>query len=310
MSSRARGAAIVLMHTRGRSRDMYEQASYGDVVAKCSTSCARACRSRRLPASRRDASSSIRVSDSRRRRLTASRRSRVSTSSASSDARWSSDRRGNRFWRAPLGGTVPAIVARLGDGGGGDGGGARRRARRPRPRGERDAAGGARRRRDSAVSSRRLMNWLTALLRRPDIGWADALDIAIVSFLMYELLLLIRGTRAVQMALSGGFLLLLYFLSQWLQLETVNWVIRNLAAYVVFAIIVLFQADIRRALAHFGRAPFFRYFERAEHADETIEELVVAADEPGRAPHRAPSSCSSGRSAFATTSRAAFRSTR
>src|SRR6185503_14622952 len=40
---------------------------------------------------------------------------------------------------------------------------------------------------------------------------------------------------------------------------------------------VLFQADIRRALAHFGRAPFVRYFARAEQADETIEELVVAA---------------------------------
>src|SRR5213596_1924438 len=121
------------------------------------------------------------------------------------------------------------------------------------------------------------MNWLTTILQRPDIGWADALDIAIVAILVYELLLLIRGTRAAQMALSAGFILLLYFLSQWLQLETVNWVIRNLAAYVVFAIIVLFQADIRRALAHFGRAPFFRYFERAEHADETIEELVTAA---------------------------------
>jgi diadenylate cyclase len=121
------------------------------------------------------------------------------------------------------------------------------------------------------------MEWLTTILRRPDIGWADVLDIAIVSFLVYELLLLIRGTRAAQMALSAGFILVLYFLSQWLQLETVNWVIRNLAAYVVIAIIVLFQADIRRALAHFGRAPFFRYLERAEHADETIEELVTAA---------------------------------
>jgi diadenylate cyclase len=121
------------------------------------------------------------------------------------------------------------------------------------------------------------MDWLTTLLQRPDLGWTDILDIVIVSVLIYELLLLIRGTRAAQMALSGGFLLALYFLSQWLQLETVNWVIRNLAAYVVFAIIVLFQADIRRALAHFGRAPFFRYFERAEHADETIEELVTAA---------------------------------
>src|SRR5687768_17686192 len=78
------------------------------------------------------------------------------------------------------------------------------------------------------------------------------------------------------MALSGSFLILLFFLSRWLQLETVNWVIRTLATYVVFAIIVLFQSDIRRALAHFGRAPFFRYFERAASADETIEELVVA----------------------------------
>jgi diadenylate cyclase len=121
------------------------------------------------------------------------------------------------------------------------------------------------------------MDWLTELLQRPTVSWSDVLDIALVSFLIYELLLLIRGTRAVQMALSGGFLILLFFLSRWLQLETVNWVIRNLAAYVVFAIIVLFQSDIRRALAHFGRAPFFRYFERAESAAETIEEIVVAA---------------------------------
>ena len=121
------------------------------------------------------------------------------------------------------------------------------------------------------------MDWLNELLQRPAVSWTDLLDIALVSFLVYELLLLIRGTRAVQMALSGGFLILLFFLSRWLQLETVNWVIRNLAAYVVFAIIVLFQSDIRRALAHFGRAPFFRYFERAGSSTETIEELVVAA---------------------------------
>ena len=121
------------------------------------------------------------------------------------------------------------------------------------------------------------MEWLSELLRRPSISWWDLLDIALVSVLVYELLLLIRGTRAVQMALGGSFLIGLFFLSRWLGLETVNWVIRNLATYVVFAIIVLFQADIRRALAHFGRAPFFRYFERVSSADETIEELVVAA---------------------------------
>jgi diadenylate cyclase len=125
------------------------------------------------------------------------------------------------------------------------------------------------------------MDLLTELLRRPALvnqaAWWDILDIALVSFLIYELLLLIRGTRAVQMALSGGFLIGLYFVSQYLQLETVNWVIRNLATYLVFAIIVLFQSDIRRALAHFGRAPFFRYLERMEATNETIEELVVSA---------------------------------
>ena len=109
------------------------------------------------------------------------------------------------------------------------------------------------------------------------MSWLDLLDIGLVAFLIYELLLLIRGTRAVQMALSGGFLIGLFFVSRWYELETVNWVIRNLATYVVFAIIVLFQADIRRALAHFGRARFFRYFESVASADETVEELVTTA---------------------------------
>jgi diadenylate cyclase len=124
------------------------------------------------------------------------------------------------------------------------------------------------------------MHWLTdllQLLRRPSISGWDLLDIAVVAVLIYELLLLIRGTRAMQMALSGAFLIALFFVSEWLDLETVNWLIRNLATYVVFAIIVLFQADIRRALAHFGRAQFFKYFERASSDDETLEELVVAA---------------------------------
>jgi diadenylate cyclase len=124
------------------------------------------------------------------------------------------------------------------------------------------------------------MHWLTdllQLLRRPSISGWDLLDIAVVAVLIYELLLLIRGTRAMQMALSGAFLIGLFFLSVWLDLETVNWLIRNLATYMVFAVIVLFQADIRRALAHFGRAQFFKYFERASSDDETLEELVVAA---------------------------------
>ena len=121
------------------------------------------------------------------------------------------------------------------------------------------------------------MTWLTALLRRPPIGWWDLVDILVVSVLIYELLKLIRGTRAVQMALGGGMLVALFYGSRWEHLETVNWLIRNLVGYLVFAVIVLFQSDIRRALAHLGRAPFFRYFAKPESAEESIEELVVAA---------------------------------
>jgi uncharacterized protein (TIGR00159 family) len=108
-------------------------------------------------------------------------------------------------------------------------------------------------------------------------GWWDVLDITIVAVVIYEILKLIRGTRAVQMGLGAAFLLLLFYLSRLGHLETVNWLIRNMVGYVVFALIVLFQADIRRALAHFGRTPFVSYFARPEGADEVIEELAVAA---------------------------------
>ena len=120
-------------------------------------------------------------------------------------------------------------------------------------------------------------DYLANLLRRPPVGWWDILDIALVSVLIYEALKLIRGTRAVQMAVGSLLVIALFYISQLAPLQTLNWVIRNLLVYVGFAAIVIFQGDIRRALAHFGQAPFFRYFNRQEAADETIEEVVVAA---------------------------------
>ena len=69
----------------------------------------------------------------------------------------------------------------------------------------------------------------------------------------------------------------LYFASERAPLPTVNWLIRDMFGYIVFAAIVLFQADIRRALSTLGRAPFFRYLARPTTTDETIEEVVVAA---------------------------------
>lgn len=120
-------------------------------------------------------------------------------------------------------------------------------------------------------------DYLANLLRRPPVGWWDLLDIALVSVLIYEFLKLIRGTRAVQMAVGSMLVIALFYISQLAPLQALNWLIRNMLVYVAFAAIVIFQSDIRRALAHFGQAPFFRYFNRQEAADETIEEVVVAA---------------------------------
>jgi diadenylate cyclase len=120
-------------------------------------------------------------------------------------------------------------------------------------------------------------DYLANVLRRPPVGWWDLVDIAAVSLLIYEALKLIRGTRAVQMAAGSMLVVLLFYVSQLAPLQTLNWLIRNLLFYVAFAAIVIFQSDIRRALAHFGQAPFFRYFNRQEAVDETIEEVVMAA---------------------------------
>jgi diadenylate cyclase len=122
-----------------------------------------------------------------------------------------------------------------------------------------------------------MTEYLQGMLRRPPIGWWDVLDILIVSFLIYEFLKLIRGTRAVQMATGVLLIVGLFYVSRLAPLQTVNWMIRNMLAFVAFAAIVIFQSDIRRALAHFGQAPFFRYLNRQEAAHETIEEIVVAA---------------------------------
>src|SRR2546421_3995895 len=120
-------------------------------------------------------------------------------------------------------------------------------------------------------------NALNNLFRRAPIGWWDLADILVVSILIYEVLKLIRGTRAVQMAVGAAFLAVIFYGSRFLRLDTVNWLVRNFLGAIVFAIIVLFQADLRRALAHLGRAPFFRWFAKEESREESIEELVVAA---------------------------------
>ena len=121
------------------------------------------------------------------------------------------------------------------------------------------------------------MGQITTLLAPPQVSAWDVVDILIVALLIYEGLKLIRGTRAVQMAIGCLFVLLLLYVSQAFPLRTMGWLIQNVLAYAGFAAIVLFQSDIRRALSHLGRAGFFRYLGRSENAADTVEEVVTAA---------------------------------
>jgi diadenylate cyclase len=123
------------------------------------------------------------------------------------------------------------------------------------------------------------MDAITAALARTPFTMWDILDVLIVAVVIYESLKLIRGTRTMQMAFGSALIVGLYFASVAAPLQTVNWLIRNMVGYLVFALIVLFQNDIRRALAHVGRTPFLRAFSKAENDDETIEEIVTAAQQ-------------------------------
>mgnify|MGYP001824367178 CR=1 FL=1 len=85
----------------------------------------------------------------------------------------------------------------------------------------------------------------------------DLLDILLVAFIIYRIILLIKGTRAVQMLVGLAVLLIVYVTSQIGGLYTLNWILDNFLSSIILVIVILFQHDIRRALIHVGRNPFF-----------------------------------------------------
>ena len=103
----------------------------------------------------------------------------------------------------------------------------------------------------------------------------DTLDILAVAFAVYWLLLLIRGTRAVQMLMGLLLLIVVRLVSEWAQLATVGLILDNFFTWGVIIIIILFQQDIRRALARMGRGFFPAVSPREE--TQMLEEIVRAA---------------------------------
>jgi diadenylate cyclase len=103
----------------------------------------------------------------------------------------------------------------------------------------------------------------------------DVVDMVVVWLVIYRVLLLIKRTRAVQMLSGLGILAIAYITSIWLELYTLNWLLEKFFANLFIIIVVLFQSEIRRGLAHIGRNPFFTSIS-ADEETLVIEELVKA----------------------------------
>ena len=114
------------------------------------------------------------------------------------------------------------------------------------------------------------------MLARLHFTWRDALEIVIVALIIYNLLLLIRGTRAVQMILGLLAILVVYWFAVLLKFPTLRGVLKEVLFYLPFAVIVLFAAEIRRALQQFGRNPLVALF-NAPHTDDLVTDVVLAA---------------------------------
>ncbi len=111
----------------------------------------------------------------------------------------------------------------------------------------------------------------------PDIlramRWQDIVDILIVSYIIYRIILLIRGTRAVQMLLGIIVITGIYLISDRLDLLTLHWLLKTFLSSILLIIIIVFQSDIRRALTQMGKTPFHKTDNVAAH---DINEIISA----------------------------------
>jgi diadenylate cyclase len=109
----------------------------------------------------------------------------------------------------------------------------------------------------------------------------DIADIALVTYVVYRALLVLRGTRAMQMGIGLGVISLVYGLSKWTGLITLFNLLHELLSSIPLIVIVVFQNDIRRGLMRVGARAFFAGLARQQES-KAIDEVVAAATELAR----------------------------
>jgi len=104
----------------------------------------------------------------------------------------------------------------------------------------------------------------------------DLLDVLIVSFIIYQLLALMKGTRAAQMATGLVLIFLVAFIAFWFQLEGLSWLFTNLATIGFIVLVIVFQPELRSMLAQMGHTRLFQRFIKVEEI-KLLNEISRAA---------------------------------
>jgi uncharacterized protein (TIGR00159 family) len=110
------------------------------------------------------------------------------------------------------------------------------------------------------------------------LRWQDILDIVIVAFIIYRIVLLIKGTRTIQLIIGLIVILASFFFARKLELFTLGWILNNFVGSILLVVVVLFQNEIRHVLLALGRSPFFNkitYVEETLFFDELVNACVI-----------------------------------
>src|SRR4051812_30865754 len=113
--------------------------------------------------------------------------------------------------------------------------------------------------------------------RWPELTRSSVVDILLVAILVYEFFLLTRGTRGTPMLIGVGALAVIFYVAHLANLRTLDWLVGTILPYAIFALIVVFQTEIRHALARLGRQLTFARVSHGNGSD-TYDDIVLAAN--------------------------------
>lgn len=107
----------------------------------------------------------------------------------------------------------------------------------------------------------------------------EIVDILIVSYLIYRLIILVRGTRAVQLLRGIVLLIIVWAISTWLDLYTLKWLMNQMFTWGLVTVLIIFQPELRRALEQLGRGKLFsRSSQEEQDVSNQINEVIKAVN--------------------------------